>query len=154
MLNIDEIKKDLAPGEYGEYLTDYIGSDSYICDAYHKIADNNTSIYYHDILKFISENPEALADVVHEGLYEINRNYDLYQHGQMAEYYTILQNLYEHTEDAIKLAILNYIKYTLKLDEISEEADNEIDGLLDDSERLSTILESVDAILNQEAVEC
>lgn len=122
---VDDLRDGLNLGYYGEYLNDYRDSSTYIDDAIHEIADNNTSIYYSDILKYISENPESLADVIDEGFYDPSHNYDLYQHGQAAEYMTIENDIYNHLADALFLAALDFIKYDMKRETIPAElADN------------------------------
>jgi hypothetical protein len=132
-----ELLEDLDTGDHGGRLNDYRDSSSYIRDAISEIADSDTSIYYYDILNFIRENPEALADVVAEGLYEVRpgTGYDLYKHGQAAEYLTIERDIYAHMRDAVLLCAVDFIRYDLKretipadladlLKEWADEADN------------------------------
>lgn len=118
-----ELLEDLDTGDHGDRLNDYRDSSSYICDAISEIADSDTSIYYSDILNFIRENPEALADVVAEGLYEVRpgTEYDLYKHGQAAEYMTIERDIYEHMRDAVLLCAVDFIRYDLKRETIPAE---------------------------------
>ena len=125
-----EVKK--AASEYSDLLCDYSES-AYICDAISEIADSHTSIYYSDIMQFISNNPEALADVVSEGLYEVNgRDYDLYKHGQAAEYMTIERCIYDDLENALKIYALDYIGHELNREtipaEVWEEVENDIEN--------------------------
>lgn len=101
MANIIDIEKNLDLGKYGDYATDYIGSNVYVGEMVNELADGQTSIYYSDILDFIRENPEALADVVDEGLYVPCAGYDLYQHAQVAEYMTIERDIYSHITDIL-----------------------------------------------------
>ena len=119
-INLDDLADGLDLGEYGDRLNDYRDSSTYICDAISEIADSNTSIYYSDILDFIQENPETLADVVAEGLYEVNSSneYDLHRHGQAAEYMTIERDIYEHMKDAVMLCAVDFIRYDLKIETI------------------------------------
>lgn len=94
--------------EYAADIADYGGS-TYICDAISEIAESNMSIYYSDIMDFISRNPEALAEVIDEGLYDPAHNYDLYKHGQAAEYMTIERELYNNLSDILRLYAADYI---------------------------------------------
>lgn len=110
----------LDTGEYGDRLNDYRDTDGYICDIIAEIADADTSIYYNDILDFIRENPEALADVIREGLYDPSSDYDLYKHGQAAEYMTIERDIYDHLPDSLFTAAVNFIRFDLEREEIPE----------------------------------
>lgn len=120
-ISVDSLRDGLELGDYGEYVNDYRGSSAYICDMIAEIADSNTSIYYSDILHFISENPEALADVIDEGLYDPSHGYDLHQHGQAAEYMTIERDIWDHLENALYLAALDFIRYDLERETIPVE---------------------------------
>lgn len=131
-ITVDDLREGLDLGDYGEYLNDYRDSSAYIYDAIHEIADNCTSIYYSDIMKYISENPESLADVIAEGLYDPTRGYDLYQHGQAAEYMTIQNDLYTHQADALFMAALDFLKYDMKRETIPAELADELRGWCDD----------------------
>ena len=132
VVNVDDLRADLDTGDYGEYLNDYRDSSSYISDAVAEIADNNTSIYYSDIMAFISQNPDALADVVAEGLYDPSHGYDVYKHGQAAEYMTIERDIWDHIEDALMLAALDFLKYDLGRDHIPEELADYLEGWVSD----------------------
>lgn len=118
-----ELLEDIDTGDHGDRLNDYRDSDIYIGNAISEIADSDTSIYYSDILNFIRENPEALADVVAEGLYTVGQGaeYDLYKHGQAAEYMTIERDIYDHMRDAVLLCAVDFIRYDLKRETIPEE---------------------------------
>lgn len=123
MIDPAELLEDIDIGDYGEYLNDYRDSSAYICDAIAEIADSHTSIYYSDILDFIRRNPEALADVVAEGLYEVRPGveYDLMRHGQAAEYHVIGGEIYEHMRDSLLLCAVDFVRYDLKLSSIPAE---------------------------------
>lgn len=114
MVSVSDLADDLDTGDHGDALTDYRDSSTYISDAVSKAADQRTSIYYSDILAFISEHPDTLADVIAEGLYDPAHNYDLFQHGQAAEYMTIERDIYEHLEDSLMMAALSFIRHDLK----------------------------------------
>lgn len=135
-MKIEEMRNGLRTGDYGDCLTDYRDSSSYICDAIMEIADNHTSIYYHDILEFIKKNPESLADVVAEGLYEVRagREYDLFKHGQAAEYMVIERDIYDHLRDSIMVATLDFIQYDLEMVEIPDELAELVEEWVDDAD--------------------
>ena len=118
---VDDLRDDLDTGDHGDALNDYRDSSEYICDAISEIADQRTSIYYSDILAFISEHPDALADVIDEGLYDPSRGYNLYQHGQAAEYMTIERDIYDHLADSLMIAAVDFIRYNLDRRQIPAE---------------------------------
>lgn len=115
---VDDLLEDLDTGDYGEYLNDYRDSSEYISDAISEIADNHTSIYYSDIMVFIRNDPDALADVIDQGLYDPTHDYDLHQHGQAAQYMRIMEDIYNHQETALYMVALHFVKYDLKRDTI------------------------------------
>lgn len=133
-IKIDDLRDDLDDGNYGEYLNDYRDSSRYICDAISEIADNHTSIYYSDILAFISEHPDLLADVIDEGLYDPSHDYDLYKHGQAAEFMLIERDLYDHLADALFLAALDFIRYDLERETIPGDLADQIREWCDDAD--------------------
>ena len=108
-LNPDEIRKNLYPGDYAGCLSDYAGTSSYICDAILEIADNNTSIYYSDIIKYISGHVEEASDAINEFGWD-GCGGDLYKAGQMAEYETIRRDIEDNIEDGLKVMALDYIQ--------------------------------------------
>ena len=53
-MKIEELKKDLYLGDYGEEIANY--SSGYICDILTEIADNNVDIYYYDLFEWAKNN--------------------------------------------------------------------------------------------------
>ena len=122
MISLDELAANIYPGEYGDALNDYRDSSAYICDAISEAADNNVSIYYCDILSFVSEHPEALNDVVAEGLYcPSSRSYDFWDHARSAQYMVIERDIYANLADSLMIAAIDFIRYDLGRCEITEE---------------------------------
>ena len=134
-------------GTYAEELHDYSGN-TYICDAISEIADSRTSIYYSDILDFIRKNPEALADVVEEGLYYVDSRhpYDLYKHGQAAEFMTIEREIYDNLDDAIKAYAANYIREAYHAESIPADIWESIENDLDDIDNNSQFDDITDIV--------
>ncbi len=134
-IKVETLAEDLNTGDHGDRLNDYRNSSAYICDAITEIADNDTSIYYSDILDFIRENPEALADVVTEGLYtvEAGQEYDLYKHGQAAEFMMIERDIYNHLSAALMLCAVDFIRYDLGRDTIPAELAELLDEWTDEA---------------------
>ena len=116
-----DLLDELDTGDHGDRLNDYRDSDAYICDAITEIADADTSIYYSDILDFIRENPETLAEVIRDGLYDPREDYDIFRHAQAAEFMTIERDIYDHLADSLMCAAVHFIRYDLNLEEIPAE---------------------------------
>ena len=107
-LNPDEIRANLNPGDYAGDLTDYAGASRHIRGAISEIADNNTSIYYSDISKYIADHVDDVTDVINEFGWDCCGG-DLYKAGQMAEYETIRRDIEDHLDDGLKIMALDYI---------------------------------------------
>lgn len=110
---------------YAADLNDYRDSSTYICDAAMGIADNNTSIYHSDIVKFIAENVEAVNDAIQEFGWECCGG-SLYKAGQIAECQAIEQEIFENLVEGLLVCAYNFLHYDLKIDAIPEELDDAI----------------------------
>lgn len=143
---IMENMNENGPLGYAAELRDYISSSDYISDAICEIADLNTSIYYSDIMDFIRHNPESLAEVIDEGLYNPSHNYNLYEHGQAAEYMTIEREIYNNLDSGLEYAALAYIVNQYDDPEVSEELIEGIRDICIDSWRLDRFTEITDYI--------
>ena len=141
-----DLLADLDTGDHGDRLTDCRDSDSYICDAIQEIADADTSIYYSDIMDFVREHPDALADVIEEGLYDPSYKYDFYDHAQAAEYMTIERDIYDHLADSLMCAAVNFIRYDLEIVEIPEELAELLREWCDDADNNDRMNEIPDKI--------
>ena len=134
-------------GDYGEFMNDYRTSDNYFCDVVSEIADANTSIYYSDIIAFISENVEAVNDAIKEFGWD-GCGSDLYKAGQMAEYLQIENDLLSRLEDCCLLLACDYLRYDLDTDEIPEELAEcvkEWAAEADHNDRISDFLGRIDS---------
>lgn len=152
MLKVSEIKRNNLDS-FIDCLNDY--DNGYICDIISEIADSNTSIYYSDIIEFISNNVEEVNDVIEE-LGWNGCGGDLYRAGQAAECRKNENEMYEELEQGLFNVALSYIEYTLEIEEISEEQLNDIEGLCsdtDNNDRLEDFLEKVEEIVNGEEEE-
>lgn len=154
MVSVSDLTDDLNTGEHGDALTDYRDSSTYICDAIAEAADQRVSIYYSDILDFIRENPEALEDVVSQGLYDLTpKSYNLYSHAQAAEYMTIERDIYDHLADSLMMAALNFILYDLKRETIPGELADQLRDWCDDADtddRMSEISDRIREYFGEE----
>lgn len=123
---IHEIKSELgddAPIDIG-YICDYDKS-AYVSDAFAEIADKCTSIYYSDIIKYISEHVEAVNDAIEEFGWD-GCGSDLYNAGQMAEYLEINNWLWEHEEEAYKVYALDWYRFEY-MEEVTKNTPIRID---------------------------
>lgn len=155
MINLEALKQEIRQGigTDAAYLAgDYNGCGSYIEDAISERADSETSIYYSDIIKFISENVEAVNDTIQEFGWD-EAGADLYKAGQLAEYLQIENSYRENMEGIIKLAaVLDLIDAGKK--EITAEAweaiENELENI-DESNRFDDITDIVTEAIREEA---
>lgn len=141
-----DLLDDLDTGNHGDRLNDYRDSTAYICDAIAEIADGDTSIYYSDIMDFVREHPDALADVIDEGLYDPTYNYDFYEHAQAAEYMTIEGDIYDHLADSLMVAAVHFLRYDLDVMEIPEELADLLREWCDDADNNDRMDEIPDKI--------
>ena len=141
-----DLLDNLDTGNHGDRLNDYRDEGGYICDIVAEIADADTSIYYSDILDFVRDNPDSLADVIDEGLYDPRENYDFYKHAQAAEYMTIERDIYDHLADALMAAAINFIRYDLDIIEIPEELAELLREWCDDADNNDRMCEIADRI--------
>ena len=108
---IHDIKNELgddAPTDIGN-ICDY-SETSYISDIFAEWADGETSIYDHDIIKYISEHVKAVNDAIEEFGWD-GCGSGLYKAGQMAEYLEINNWLWEHELEAYKVYALNWFRF-------------------------------------------
>lgn len=138
--------------EYAEYVCDYYDSTGYISDTFAEIADNNTSIYYNDIMHYISDHVEEVNDAINEFGWD-GCGADLYKAGQMAEYTQIENEMNQHAAEIIEAYAADYIRrnYAEEIpaktwERIADELEN-----VDTSDRWDVIREAVDKIMNETA---
>jgi len=155
MIKIEDLKNDLYLGDLGEYFRDYY--NGYICDIITEIADNNIPIYDGDIWEEAKNNQDYIEEALSEfGTPTDNRgNADLTRIFQQGLYLKSERDLYENLEDILKYFMYDYIEEELKLNEITE---NQNDDLLnwdfsDNNEQLENFIEHIENILNKEKEE-
>lgn len=120
MVNTRDLLDDLDTGDYGGNLNDYRDSSAYICDAISEIADNNTSIYWYDIKRFIADHVDAVEEALDEFGWD-GCGRDLMKAGQMAECITIERDIYDHLADSLLAAAVDFIRYDLEREQIPAE---------------------------------
>lgn len=146
-MKIEELKKDLYLGDYGEEITNY--SSGYICDILTEIADNNVDTYYYDLFEWAKNN----FHIIKEANKELGINPDIIKQIQQAQYYSLEQDLYENLESIIKYYVFNYIQEVLEIEEITEEQLNELEfeiDFTDNNEELENINDKINKVFNNE----
>lgn len=77
--------------------------DDYLCDLISTVANDSVSIYYSDLYDFARENPDAMEEVIEEGLFVLDNNdYSYTAHISAAMYMTIERELHEELPEIIK----------------------------------------------------
>lgn len=128
--------------------------DSRIDDAITECADNNVSIYYGDIIEYISNHVDEVNETINEFGWD-GCGEDLYKAGQMAEFRTNEQELFEDVEEIILLSgLYRLAKEVEAMDEdLLEELEDELSEL-NDSNTFEDITNAVDDFLFNFAIDC
>lgn len=152
MLKVSEIERN-SLDSFIDCLNDY--DRGYICDIISEIADSNTSVYYSDIIEFISNNVEEVNGTIEECGWD-GCGSDLYKAGQIAECRKNENEMYNELEEGLFNVALSHIQYTMEIEEISDKQLDEIETLCsdtDNNDRLEDFLEKVEEIVNDEEEE-
>ena len=108
--------------DYIEYLCGY--DNSCICDAFHEIADNNTSIYYCDIINYLKDHVDEVNDIIDSYGWD-GVDHDIYKAAQYAECDSIINQLHSDIDNAIELYALNLLQNN-GVNEITQEQYEEL----------------------------
>ena len=158
MINLEALKLETRQeiGTDAAYLAaDYEGCSSYICDAIRERADSETSIYYSDIIKYISGHVEEVNDVIQEFGWD-GCGSDLYKAGQMAEFCQIESDYLDNVAGIIKYAAIMDLIYKRDMQEVSSETWEAIEAKLDDLDtdsRFDDITDIITEILEADTEE-
>ena len=144
MLKIEDLKKELFIGDFGEYLVDY--DEGYICDIITDIADNNIDIYTADLLNWIPDNYEYIE----EANQEFGVPDDFLKQVQQGQFLYNERNLFDNLEDTLKNYMYNYIEYKLNIKEITEKQNKKLLdwNFSDNCELLENLIEHINEVLN------
>lgn len=146
-MKIEELKKDLYLGDYGEEITNY--SSGYICDILTEIADNNVNLYNYDLLQWVANDLHNIA-YCDEAKNELGAD-DLIKMIQGGQYLKYSSDLYKNLEDIIKYYVFDYIENILELEEITEEQLNKLEfeiDFADNNEKLENIDDKINNVFN------
>ena len=91
------------PELFNEYDTGYINDNIW------QIADDCTSVYYSDCVKYAMQNPDYMGRVIEECLID-TKCYDFYHHCSLACYLANSDEMYEMYDDLIKFKMLAYCR--------------------------------------------
>ena len=141
---ISEARDQLDLGGYGSEIRYY--NSGYITDIYMEIADNNTSIYYYDIERYLVDNIDDVNDWILEYGYPGN----LYEAAQGAEFDSIYRELLGDSDDILLYWAYTYMlnNYSAELEKIEELDDRYIrSNLALDAARLDRIKDQVDGLM-------
>jgi len=125
-----------------------------IDDAIAECADNNVSIYYGDIIKYIADHVEEVNETIQEFGWD-GCGSDLYKAGQMAEYTTNQNKLFEDVEEIILLSgLYRLAKEVEAMDEsLLEELEDELYRMTYNN-TFEEIAETVNDFLFNFAIDC
>jgi len=125
-----------------------------IDDAIAECADNNVSIYYGDIIKYIADHVEEVNETIQEFGWD-GCGSDLYKAGQMAEYTTNQNELFEDVEEIILLSgLYRLAKEVEAMDEsLLEELEDELYRMTYNN-TFEEIAETVNDFLFNFAIDC
>lgn len=148
-LKIEDLKKELYCGDFGEYFRDY--DNGYICDIITEIADNNVPIYNGDIWEMAKEYQGEIEEALREfgTPTDSNGNIDLMRIFQQGIYLFNERNLYENLEESLQFFMYDYIEKELKIQELTEEQNNNLLDwdFSDNNEELENLIEHIENIL-------
>ena len=111
-------------GELGEYFCDYSGHH-YICDVISEIADSHIDFYTYNLFEWAKTNYEWIEEAIAQGLCDTS-NPDILKMLQAGQYEQNTNDLYNHLDASILNYCLNYIKYDLKQEFLTEAQYDEL----------------------------
>ena len=152
MQNVADLKNGIRIHDIQKRLCDY--SDGYICDVITEIADNDVDIYYSDLFEWAKDNWSYIDDACQEfGMPSCNDTNIIIKLIQQGQFYYNEQLLYEDLDSMLLNFCYNYIEYDLKINEIAEEQQEEIENKctnVDNNDMLEDFTEFLDDLFNSE----
>lgn len=136
--------------DYADSLFNYSECE-YISDVFFRNACDAEDIYYDNLIAWVQakDNAWLLEDVIEEGLYNIERGYNLYDHIRRAQNLACEREQFDNASDIIKIAAIKYLVNQTDtigadlLDTIYSELDS-----IDTSARICDIFEAVNNCLD------
>lgn len=125
LINVLDMKPECYElGELGDRFCDYSGYQ-YICDVISEIADSNIDIYYYDLFEWAKTNYEWVEEAIAQGLCDMS-NPDIPRMLQAGQYEQNTNDLYTHLDASMLNFCLNYIKYDLGHETMTETQFDEL----------------------------
>ena len=148
LLKIEDLKKELYTGDYGDCFCDY--DDGCICDIIAKIADNHIDICNSDLLDWAKGNYSYIEESISEFGID-SKNFNFFELIQQGQYLYNERNLYDNLEDSLKFFVYTYIKNVLKIEEITEEQNDDLldFDFNDNNESLENLIEHIENIFQK-----
>ena len=133
---------DLKPekyelGELGDRFCDYSGHQ-YICDVITEIADSEIDIYIYNLFEWAKTNYEWVEEAIAQGLCSTS-NPDIIKMLQAGQYEQNTCDLYTHLDAIMLNYCLNYIKYYLEKDTITDDQFEELQNQCTDVDNNDTL---------------
>lgn len=152
LLKIEDLKKELLTGDYGDCFCDY--DNGYICDIIAEIADNHVDIYNSDLLDWAKGNYSYIEEALDEfgTPTDSKGNADFIKIIMQGQYLYNERDLYDNLEDSLKLFAYVYIQNVLGIEEITEEQnENLLDyDYTDNNNELEYIIDHIKEIFEIE----
>lgn len=126
--NVADYIESLSLDDLAGELLDYIENDNgcYISDAISEIADNNVSLYYSDVERFMCENIGRVERAIDEFGWD-GCGSDLHKAAQMGEYIMHMEELCKSLEDIMLAYSVKYISREIDALEIPNDIIDELE---------------------------
>lgn len=152
MIKVLDAKNELSINSIQERLCDY--DNGYICDIITEIADNEVDIYYSNLFEWAKDNWSYIDDACKEfGMPDVKDTNIIIKLIQMGQFYYNEELLYEDLDSMLLNFCYNYILNELKIEEITEEQQEEIEEKctnVDNNDRLEEYTEFLEDLFKKE----
>lgn len=145
----EEIKRSINDISI-DFASDYdLNSSSYLCDLFTDYADSQVSIYYSDLLKWLSGDGDEFVEryVAEFGIDEKNFQFwDIVRGGQFLD---LQERLFADDKEIIELMAINYLlnnEEEIEREIEESEIEEMIDEIVDTLQRYERIDDGVDII--------
>lgn len=150
---LEERKEDLKGGMNDlsvDFASDYdLNTSSCLCDLFTEYADSQVSIYYSDLIKWLSGDGDEFVEryVAEFGIDEKNFNFwDIVRGGQFLDFQ---ERLFGDDKEIIELMVVNYLlnnEEEIERELEESELEEMIDEIVDDLQRYERLEDGIDII--------
>lgn len=145
----EEIKKEINDISI-DFASDYdLSASSYLCDLFTEYADSQVSIYYSDLLRWLSGDGDEFIEryVAEFGIDEKNFNFwDIVRGGQFLD---LQERLFADGKEIIELMTINYLlnnEEEIEREIEERELEEMFDEIIDDLQRYERLDDGIDII--------